>query len=407
MLERFIAVFDQINLDARLIDLLDVRLVEIIIYSELVRFRSTASRRALTGLFALGAVYFTARALDLYLTSLIFHTGFAVLLVLLVVVFQEDLRRMLEGVATWGLFRPSGAESADRTNVDMLVEAVFHLAATRQGALVVLPGREALERHLSGGIQLNGKMSLPLLYSLFDPSSPGHDGAVVVRNARIERFGVHLPISKNQEEIAGRGTRHSAGLGLSESCDALTIVVSEERGVVSVAESGTLREVRSAGALKSAIEEFWRAKYPETERRQLWSRLLWRNWPLKVTAVALAVLLWFAFAYAPDTIQRTFVVPIQYANLPAALDLEDGAPHEARLTLSGSERNFRFLEPGTLKISVDLTDVMPGEHDVGITDRNLRLPVNLSLYRVEPRILRLQVHSAAAPATPEVPISPE
>lgn len=406
MFERVVAVLEHIPENVRPIDLFDIGLVALILYSVLVWFRRTASRRALTGLFALGAVYFSARVLDLYLTSLIFHTGFAVLLILLVVVFQDDLRRMLEGVANWSFINPAGPEGSDRTNVDALVEAVFHLASIREGALIVLPGREAVERHLSGGIALNGQMSLPLLYSLFDPSSPGHDGAVVIRNARIERFAVHLPISRNQEQIAGRGTRHSAALGLSESCDALTIVVSEERGVVTVAESGTLREVRSAGALKTSIEEFWRTTYPQSERRALWSRLLLRNWPLKLTALALAILLWFAFAYAPDTLQRTFVVPIQYTNLPPSLELGDQAPHEARLTLSGSERNFRFLEPGTLNVSVDLVNATAGPYDIGITDRHIRLPVNLSLYRVEPRVLRLQLEPAST-KVPAEPVEPQ
>ena len=105
----------------------------------------------------------------------------------------------------------------------------------------MLPQREPIESHVEGGIALDGRLSEPLLLSLFDPSSPGHDGAVILRGAQIERFAVHLPLSVNRAALGPGGTRHAAALGLSERCDAICIVVSEERGTVSVARDGLLR----------------------------------------------------------------------------------------------------------------------------------------------------------------------
>jgi len=102
-----------------------------------------------------------------------------------------------------------------------------------------------------------------------DSSSPGHDGAVLIKRGRIERFAAHLPISKNHKVIAGRGTRHSAALGLAECSDALAVVVSEERGTVSVAEAGRLVAVDSPAALKQRLESFFSDRFPARQSSEL------------------------------------------------------------------------------------------------------------------------------------------
>jgi hypothetical protein len=277
----------------------------------------------------------------------------------------------------------------------LLVEAAFAMAAAKTGALLVLPGRDPLGRHVEGGIELGGRVSLPLLLSIFDASSAGHDGAAIVDRNRIERFAVHLPSSRNSEELAGRGMRHSAALGLSESCDALVIVASEERGTVSVAQEGKLTRMKSAAALKHVLERFAAAKHPQPVKES-WQRYAAENGHWKLLALAMACVAWFVLAYNPSTIQRTIVVPIEYRNLPAQLLLGDGTPTEARVTLSGSERSFRFLAPEAMRISIDLGKAQAGPGDYPITDKNIALPPNLNLYRIEPSYLHLNLREASA-----------
>lgn len=399
MTEALLTLLEEFSRNFRVADAVDILLMSIVVYSALLWFQETASRRVLIGVLLLLVVYFSARAFNMYLTSLVFHTGFAVLVIVLIVVFQEDLRRMFERVAAWGSlrrrFRPVSQPPID---VDALVEAAFSLASSKTGALIVLKGNDPLDRHLDGGISLGGRISKPVLYSLFDASSPGHDGAVVIEQERISRFAAHLPISKNHKEIAGRGTRHSAGLGLSELCDALVIVVSEERGMVNVADAGKLREMSSAADLKNRVEKFYAAKFPKTEPAG-WRRFVARHGRLKFVALLLTVVAWFVLAYNPSTVQRTFVVPIEYRNLPADMQLDQYAPNEARVTLSGSEGNFRFLEPATLTISIDLEKVESyGERRITISEENIRLPANLELYRIEPRTIRLELRKPELPS---------
>lgn len=393
MLESVWSLLEELSRTVRIVDLIDILLVSVFLYAALVWFQRTASRGVLIGVAALTILYFLARGLDMYLTSLAFHTTFAILLFVLVVVFQEDIRRLLERLSAMRSVRTKQSERSVNLDLDSLCEAVFRMAATKTGALIVIRGREPLERHVNGGIQLNGRLSLPLLMSIFDSHTPGHDGAVIIDGDRVAQFAAHLPISQNSTEIAGRGTRHSAALGLSERSDAITVVVSEERGVVSVAEEAKLRRVRTASDLKNRLNDYLNETFPEVTQ-SLWNRVLIQHGHLKVVSLVVAMIAWFALAYDPHTVQRTFVVPIEYRNLPPALELDRSAPTESRVTISGSERHFRFLDPATLKVTLDLTGATTGYEEFGVSDRNIKVPANLSLYRIEPRVVRLYLAPA-------------
>ena len=173
-------------------DLLDILLVATLIWLVISWFRTSRARLALVGLAALAVLFGLAQGLNLQLTTLVLQGFFAVIAVMLVVVFQDDLRRLFEGIAVWGLRR--GAPHPPPDVVQSLVGVMMQLAQNRIGALLVLPGREPLERHVDGGIHLDGRLSEPLLLSLFDPASSGHDGAIVVRANKVVRFGAHLPL---------------------------------------------------------------------------------------------------------------------------------------------------------------------------------------------------------------------
>lgn len=386
MIQAIFFFLDELRRNFRLTDAIDIAMISVMLYSGLVWFKETASRRVVIGVTALVMVYFLARAFDLYLTSLLFQAGFAVLVVMLIVIFQEDLRRGFEHIATLGILSGHRRPTEQITRIDTLVETAFALAASKTGALIAVKGREALERHIGGGIALSAQISKPLLLSIFNPAAPGHDGAVVMENDCVDAFGVHLPLSKNRQEIAFRGTRHSAALGLSECSDALIVVVSEERGKVSIAERGILREVSSAVALKRQLEHFFEDRFPK-QTEPLWRRLLAQDILLKAFAVILACVGWLLLAYNVGTIQQTFEAPIEYRNVPDYLTLGGTAPTKAQVTLSGSERAYRFLEPASLKISIDLGAGLPGSQIVQITDKNLKLPSNLAMHHVQPQVL--------------------
>ncbi|MFT5527464.1 MAG: diadenylate cyclase [Pirellulaceae bacterium] len=393
MLESTMLLISELRRAFRLVDAIDIVLVAVFIYALLIWLRRTASRGMASGVVAFAIIYFLSRSLDMYLTSMVFHAAFAALLFILVVVFQEDLRRLFERVST--LHRVGFQRGRPgRVNIDQLADTVFTMSGTKTGAIIVLEGKESLDRHYDGGIELGGKLSKPIILSIFNSDAPGHDGAVIIEKDRIDRFAVHLPISKNIVEIAGRGTRHSAALGISECSDAIAIVVSEERGAVSVGESGRLTEIPSAPALKKRLENYCSLTFPSTQG-SFTERFITQHAGAKFLAITISVIAWFVLAYDPHTVQRTFVVPIEYRSVPQALLLDEGVPTESRVTLSGSERDFRFLEPSSLKVTLDLAGKKAGAHEFTVTEHNIQIPANLSPYRIEPKLVPLTLRKPA------------
>lgn len=222
----------------------------VLIYGVLRLLRTPANRTPLVGAGLMVGLYFLARAFGLFLTEMLLRTAGVALVVVFAIAFQEDIRR---AVLRWRHWRPYQALSRSRhpsDDVDPLVDLAFQCAEERIGLLIVLQGRETLDHCVNGGVELLAPIKTILMQSIFDPHSPGHDGAMLIRDGRIVRICTQLPLSENLEEAKLRGTRHSAGLGLSERTDALVLIVSEERGVVSIAHDGRLVEISSAADLK-------------------------------------------------------------------------------------------------------------------------------------------------------------
>ena len=385
------SILEQLQRTFRLADAADIALVSLLIYAFFMWFKSTASRQILVGIGVLTIVYLLARAFDLYMTTAIFQAGLAFAAIAAIVVFQQDLRRSFARLALLGNLHRFRTQTVDE-NLDVLVEIAFDLAKKKTGALLVVRGTEALDRHVRGSVAVDAQISKALLDSIFDPHSMGHDGAVIIDQDRISQFAAHLPLSENIREINVRGTRHSAAVGLSELCDAMVVVVSEERGEVSIAEAGKLRKVDSPVELKQRLDRFLQRVRPReaTDGRR---RLPIQNLGLKLAAVLVACVAWCLISFDAETVQKTFVVPVEYRNLPDTMDIDDSAPTEARITLAGFERAFNLLAPSTLKVSLDLNNVQEGPQQIVIDESHVKLPSNLALFRSAPRIVQFGVHT--------------
>jgi len=294
----------------RIQDILDIAIISVLISALLIWIKGRASRFVFIGISLLGFIYVIARFFQLYLTTVVLQGFFAIFVFVLVVIFQEDLRRFFERLAILGMVRKKPQLiTLHGHNAEIIAQAVANLARNRVGALIVIQGDDPLDRHLSGGTQLNGLLSQPLLESIFDPHSIGHDGAVIIDGNTVTHFGCHLPLSQNTRQYGNLGLRHTAALGLSERSDAICIVVSEERGTISLAEGEEIREVASTSALKVAIESFLSGKAPAKKPGPvaLWLK---ENTKEKVIAIALACILWLVFGYQRESIYRDFTIPI-------------------------------------------------------------------------------------------------
>ncbi|MEK6654073.1 MAG: diadenylate cyclase, partial [Thermodesulfobacteriota bacterium] len=362
-------------------------------------FKNRATRFVFLCITLLGVIYILARFFQLYLTTVVLQAFFAILLFVLVVIFQEDLRRFFERLALLGRFRKKILTATTFSeSAEIIAETTAALAHKRIGALIVIQGEDPLDRHLTGGSNLDGLLSQPLLESIFDPHSIGHDGAVLVDGNRVMRFGCHLPLSANAARHGSLGLRHSAALGLSERSDAICIVVSEERGTISLAREERIQEIANASALRIELETFFAKRTPLSKPTPILNWLK-KNQREKVLAIVLAGILWVVFGYQRETIGRDFVVPIEYVNTPVEWVLEEPKVMEVKILLMGPTQAFQLLHPETMKVSVDLAQLRPGTQEIILTQDMIKAPSNLSVASISPgrikittsRLLRLTV----------------
>jgi uncharacterized protein (TIGR00159 family) len=365
-------------------DILDIAIITVMISALLIWFKDRASRFVLFGIGVLGLIYILARFFQLYLTTLVLQGFFAIFLFVIVVIFQEDLRRFFERLALWGRFKISLRDVASsHSSAEIIAHTAANLARQRIGALMVIAGNEPLDRHLTGGVRLDGLLSEPLLESIFDPHSKGHDGAIVIRDDRIELFGCHLPLTSNIPPHSRYGLRHTAALGLSERSDALCIVVSEERGTLSLAQGEQLNQVENASDLRSALEDFYARNAPPRPQHPI---LAWlkENPKEKVIAFVLAIILWLTFGYQRDSVRRDFTAPIEYVNLAPDWVLEGTRNTDAVVTLTGSSQAFRLLNPERLKVSIDLAKTQHGKQEISLTGDLVTVPPGLTVVGIKP-----------------------
>ena len=375
-------------------DVIDILVVTVLLYTATAWLRETRAAFVIRGIFVLAAVYIVARYLDLQLTAWLFQGFFAIFLIIIVVIFQEELRQIFERIAVWSLatkpVRPLRSDA-----VDILVSTLADLAKEKIGALVVVEGRDPIDRHIMGGIELSGKISEPLLKSIFDPHSPGHDGAVIIENDRISRFAAHLPLSNDFQQLANVGTRHSAALGLAELSDALCIAVSEERGTISVARNGRLRQVDNIQELSLLLRRFLQEKYPSSERRTFSLALVRENWVVKLVTFSLAVGLWYVLIPGSSTVEVTYKLPVQVQNIPADYHVEEVMPTQVNATFTGPRRAFYFFDPSKLRVTVDLSTTETGRKVLRLTEQNVQHPQDLTLRELDPQTLRVSVRKVS------------
>jgi diadenylate cyclase len=234
-------------------DVLDIAIVSFLVYELLLLIRGTrAAQMALSAGFIL-VLYFLSQWLQLETVNWVIRNLAAYVVIAIIVLFQADIRRALAHFGRAPFFRYlERAEHADET-IEELVTAASNLSARRIGAIIVLERQIGLRNYIEGGIPLDALITYDLLSSIFQRSSPLHDGAVIIQGDRIAAAACFLPLSVNPRVSRDLGTRHRAALGLTEENDAIAIVVSEETGGISLAMAGDLERNFSAAQLRTRL----------------------------------------------------------------------------------------------------------------------------------------------------------
>lgn len=235
------------------VDWLDIGLLAWLLYRGLLFLRGTRAMQSLLGLAVLGAVYLLADSVGLNTLHWLLDNLFVWVVLAIVILFQDDIRRALARAG--GTLFTRTQTASDAQVLEEVIRTCFSLAKRRVGALITLERTGDLEPFSDGAHRLDAVPSQGLLESIFHPSSPLHDGAVLLIDSRLHSAGVFLPISLSKEVSRAYGTRHRAAIGLTEETDAICLVVSEERGTVSLVQDGQVQPVADVNDLRQRLRE--------------------------------------------------------------------------------------------------------------------------------------------------------
>lgn len=246
-------------------DALDIAVVAFVVYQVLLMMRGTRAAQALLGLFIIMIAYvvsqtFALTTMNWVMTHVVNH-----IFLILVVLFQAEIRRALAQVGRGPFFGGADGSRMGRV-IEAVVRACDDMAERRVGALIVIARRTAIGTVVDNGVRLEAVVSEELLETIFQPGSPLHDGAVIIDGDRLVAAGCVLPLATEGELPKEFGTRHRAALGMSQESDALVIIVSEERGSISLARGGSILFRMKPEDLRSELQELLRVSRPVGDR---------------------------------------------------------------------------------------------------------------------------------------------
>ncbi|WP_139693267.1 diadenylate cyclase CdaA [Sporolactobacillus terrae] len=264
-------LWTHINILNYLTDIIDILIVTYVIYKVIMIIRGTKAVQLAKGILVIVAVWFLSSLFQLRTLEWILNNAITYGLFAIIVIFQPELRRLLEQLGRGRLFsRGTQVEEEHKQMADAIVKATSYMAKRRIGALMSIERKTGLNEYIETGIQLNGNLTSQLLINIFIPNTPLHDGAVIIRGTEVVAAACYLPLSESPFISKELGTRHRAAMGVSEVTDSLTVVVSEETGGITVTKNGEMfREIS-----EERLQEMLQHELDETDNQ---SPVRW-NW---------------------------------------------------------------------------------------------------------------------------------
>src|SRR5262245_10077852 len=315
-----------------------------------------ALRLSLTILaFRVGALI--ARQLDLLITSWVLDASTVVGLLALVIVFQPELRRALMRLDLASHRRQGRHVPA----ISAVSEAAWSLARARCGALIVVERRDSVSELVTPGVPLDGHVSSEILETLFRKDSPVHDGAAIVEGDLITSVGSVLPLTQRPQVPGQWGTRHRAGMGLADRSDAIVVVVSEERGEVTLMWEGQAQLMTDASSLEASLLALTSDGKGASKRKREF------HIPrpgLKTAAVGLAALVWSATFLFPGRSVREQTVPVEFTNVPAGMTIAGQSTGAVQVWLRGTDFLFDSVNLDTMVAHCDLSSAREGANTI-------------------------------------------
>lgn len=361
--------------------ILDIAMIAAILFFLYNTLSRLGTWKIVAGIMIAAVVFFISSYIDLKGIEWIYRNVSHVAVISIVVLFQPELRKMFEKAAT---MQRQKSAPYDETLSRIISKSLWSMALKKIGAIIVIPGSESTKEWLNGGFPINAIPSSPLIMSIFDPHSPGHDGALIVNQGQFSRFGVRLPISQSGRLSEEYGTRHQAAMGLSEHCDALVLVVSEERGQVSAFHKGDKQTFESEEHIFRTIC-FQCKKEGGSQLDKPYKNNAGKISLQFVGSLVVATIFWLGLiAGQMEMLEKIITVPVEYTATSDEVVMIGEKPKDVRLHLTGAKSDLDAASPSSLSVKIDLSQSGVGKQVFPISEDNIQIPKGIRLIDVEP-----------------------
>jgi uncharacterized protein (TIGR00159 family) len=374
-------------LPVRWLNLIDFLVLTLALYGVLSWARQARAMRLVFWIVGMYAASLVARRFDLIITSWVLDAASIGLIVMLLVMFQPELRRAflrLDGVLR---VSPKASSSPDPT-WPAIAGAAFSMARERVGALIVVVCDDPISELVEDGVAVGAEVSRPLLEAIFQKTAPVHDGAALIDSGRISRVNVILPLSHRDDVPPEFGTRHRAAMGLAERSDSAVVVVSEERGEVSLMRRSSWQVVPNAAELVLLLQHLHGGVEVHSTGR-VWRKLT-HNLHLKLGAAGLGILISALSLFSGGNTIRTVTVGVELVNLPRGFDVADYT-RTLEVSLRGRSWFMDTTNPENLVARFDMHEAHEGTIKLQPTDQDLGLPPGVRLDGVEPPMVTVHI----------------
>ena len=371
-------------------DFADILFLTFVTYQLYVWFRETRALRVLIGLLVLGAIYSLAKMWGFFLTTRVFQVLWQVLLILLLILFQSEIRQVLEKVSPLRYLR-SRKRNFQGAFIKDLARTVFELADEKTGALIVLVRNDNPDEFIHSGHTIMALPEPSLIKTIFSSHAPAHDGAVILSQDYLTQMGCILPLSEKKGIPEQYGTRHRAALGLSEKTDAVCFVVSEERSEVSTVTDGKIINWEKPELLAEKLKDWLGiTESPSVTPKEFLKTAFVKNWEAKLGALAMVSMAWLILA-SQQEVKISITAPVKHVNIPSELVLGKHSAKSVNLALSGSRNSIKSLKDQGIRVYVDLENLSSGTHQIRLSAKNIDLPLGVKVDNVMPKNVRINL----------------
>ena len=359
--------------DLRIQDIVDVLFLSIIAYHLYVWFKGTKAFKALLGLAILGAIFTMAKYLGLFLTTWFFQILWQVLVIFLIILFQKEIRQIIELVNPFKQISRKKILLSDKW-ISSFADAIVRLSREKIGAIIVIERADNTDEFVIKGIRFEADPTYQVLISIFQKSSPLHDGAILIKSGRIQMASCYLPLSSSENLPPEWGTRHRAGLGLTEKCDAWVFVISEETGTIHLMRDKGAITVDTVDQLKAYLKDAM--KFGIKEKRG-WSEqissLVVNRWKEKLATFFIVSAVWFMFAGQQD-FERNIRVPVELKNIPPKIEVVEPINPVVTIRIRGRRKDVSLISSDNVLCWIDLSMSRYGKREFKVLRSQVSLP---------------------------------